>query len=271
MTVKIVDLLRQFFSAIMFVVVFVLGSHGVAFPASSARETDSTSTYRVHFQKSLVSIEAKEVPSLRLLEDLSKKSGIVFHARIPLEGTVTASFSNLPLERALQNLFGPDANFMFVYGNTNRKSSSGASPSEVWILGAGQRVAARTIGLDDTEPAADEADDQLQKTMREFERNPKAARDAARRHPDPAVREIAISYLGEQTSEEGITVLLDILGETDPHMRQSALGALGPSVENDPRVRKVMTHVMQTTKDPDVRQFVADALGVPADKDNVGF
>jgi HEAT repeat protein len=92
-----------------------------------------------------------------------------------------------------------------------------------------------------------------------------------RDHADPAIRELAIKYLGEQTTEEGMTVLLDVLRDGDSHMRQSALDALGPSVENDPRVRKVMTQVMETTKDPDVRQFVSDALGVALEKDKVGF
>ena len=63
-----------------------------------------------------------------------------------------------------------------------------------------------------------------------------------------------------------MTVLLDVLRDGDPHMRQNALDALGPSVENDPRIRKVMTQVMETTKDPDVRQFVSDALGVAPKK-----
>ena len=52
-------------------------------------------------------------------------------------------------------------------------------------------------------------------------------------------------------------------------MRQNALDALGPSVENDPQVRKVMTQVMETTKDPEVRQLLADSLGVAPDKDKV--
>ena len=38
-------------------------------------------------------------------------------------------------------------------------------------------------------------------------------------------------------------------------------------MENDPQIRKVMAHVMETTQDPEIRQLVADSLGVQLDKD----
>jgi len=50
-------------------------------------------------------------------------------------------------------------------------------------------------------------------------------------------------------------------------MRQSALEALGSSLENDPQIRKVIANVMETTQDPEIRQLVADSLGVQLDKD----
>jgi hypothetical protein len=183
-----------------------------------------------------------------------------------VEGTLTLSFRDLPLDRALQNLFGSDANFMFVYRNPPSQIGLGALPAEVWIFREGQSERVHTVISEDADANSDEAGEAINKLLNEFERNPQAAKDAARRHSDPAVRETAIKYLGERRTEDGLTVLLDVLRERDPHMRQTALDALGSAIENDPRVREFMTQVIQTTKDPEVKQFVADALGVTADK-----
>jgi hypothetical protein len=221
-----------------------------------------------------VSVESKEGSWEKLLQEFSRKSGIIFHLNIPLEGTVTASFKDLPLERALKRLFGRDASLMLVYRTRNPTVLSFGLPSEVWIFGSGQGGISRTFGLQDTEgesvsSALEDPNDPAQEIAREFERNPQAARDAARRHPDPTIRVKAIAYLGEQANEQSIKVLLDLLQDQDAHMRQSALEALGPSVENDPQVRKVMAHVMETAEDPEIRQMVADSLGVQLDKDKV--
>jgi hypothetical protein len=156
-------------------------TNGTAFPALAVSEANPNSSLRVRFQKALVSIEAKEVSWVQLLEDLSRKSGIVFHTRTSIEGPVTVSFRNLPLDRALQHLFGRDANFMFVYGNPHSKISSAGLPAEVWIFGGGQRAISQTFGLQDAEPALEDANDPAQEMLKEFERNPQAARDAARR------------------------------------------------------------------------------------------
>ena len=265
-------------ATIILVVVLSLGLNSAASPATASPEPSPNSTkFSVRFQKGLLSVEAEEGAWEKFLQELGRKSGIVFHLiNISLEGTVTASFKDLPLERAVQQLFGRDVNLMFVYGNRQPPLLTSGLPSEVWVFGRDHTGIARTFRLKDTEahsdpPDSEDANDPAQEMLREFERNPQAARDAARRHANPAIRELAIKYLGEQTTEEGMTVLLDVLRDGDPHMRQNALDALGPSVENDPRVRKVMTQVMETTRDPDVRQFVSDALGVAPEKDKVGF
>jgi HEAT repeat protein len=144
-------------------------------------------------------------------------------------------------------------------------------PVEVWVFGQSESGAHRVIALEEEEPALDEAAIALQQIINEFERNPQAAKDAARRHSDPTVREAAIRYLGQRKTDDGIAVLLEILRETDPHMRQTAFEALGASVENDPRVRKFMNELVQTAKDPAVKEFAADALGGTAPTDNVDF
>ena len=265
----------SFWTTIILAVVLALGLNSAAFPAIASPEPSPNSAkFWVRFQKGLLSVEAEEEAWEKFLQELRRKSGIVIHLKnMSLEGTVTASFKDLPLERAVQQLFGRDVNFMFVYRNRQPPRLTSGLPSEVWVFGRGTGDISKTFRRADTQdsvpPDLEDANDPAQAIAREFERNPQAARDAARRHPDPTVRLMAIAYLGEHANEQSIKILLDLLQDPDAHMRQSALEALGPSVENNPQIRKVMTHVMETTQDPEIRQLVADSLGVQLEKDKV--
>ena len=261
------------FTRITLVVVLALVLTSAASLAIASPDPSPNSTkFSVRFQKGLLSVEAEDGAWEQFLQELRRKSGIVFHLKnISLEGYVTASFKDLPLERAVQQLFGRDVNFMFVYRNRKPPLLTSGLPSEVWIFGRGTGQISKSFRRADTQdsvpPDLEDANDPAQAIVREFGRNPQAARDAARRHPDPTVRLMAIAYLGEHANEQSIKILLDLLQDHDAHMRQSALEALGPSVENDPQIRKVMAHVMETTQDPEIRQLVADSLGVQLDKD----
>jgi hypothetical protein len=263
------------FTSITLVVVLALRLTSAASLAIASPDPSPNSTkFSVRLQKGLLSVETEEGAWEKFLQELRRKCGIVFHLiNISLEGTVTASFKDLPLERAIQQLFGRDVNFMFVYRNRQPPLLTSGLPSEVWVFGRGTGQISKTFRRADTQdsvpPDLEDANDPAQAIVREFERNPQAARDAARRHPDPTVRLMAIAYLGEHANEQSIKILLDLLQDHDAHMRQSALEALGPSVENNPQVRKVMAHVMETTEDPEIRQLVADSLGVELEKDKI--
>jgi hypothetical protein len=258
-------------SPFMLMATLALGMSANAPVAFSAAEVAPKSSFLVHFEKDRLSIEAKNAVGAQLINELSRKTGIVFHIRIAMDESLTLSFRDLPLDRALQHLFGPDANFMFIHRSPLRRRAGTELPIEVWVFGQGGTGAHRIIAPKEDEPVLDETGAALQKTINEFERNPQAANDAARRHSDPTVREAAIRYLGRRKTDDGIAILLDILRETDPHMRQTAFEALGASVENDPRVRQFMNELVHTANDPGVKQFVADALGGTAPTDNGDF
>ena len=263
-------------STIILAVVLALGLNSAASPAiASPEHSPNSRNFWVQFQKGLLSVKAEAGAWEKFLQELRRKSGIVFHLiNISLEGNVTTSFKDLPLERAVQQLFGRDVNFMFVYRNRKPPLLTSGLPSEVWVFGRGTGEISKTFRIADTEarsvpPDLEDANDPDQAIVRQFERNPQAARDAARRHPDPTIRLMAIAYLGEHANEQSTKVLLDLLQDHDAHMRQSALEALGPSVENDPQIRKVIAHVMETTQDPEIRQLLADSLGVQPEKDKI--
>jgi hypothetical protein len=266
----------------LLVFVSALWAGFTAFYSLASAAADPEPAGRIQFQKALLSIEAKDVSWAGLLADVSLKTGIIFHTKISVAGLVNVRFNDLPIERAMENLFGRDANMMFVYGNQRPNGSVSDVPSEIWIFGSGPLTTIRSFvpqGADEhsvetvAEHAEDPAEEIANQVAKDFNRNPESARAAARSHPDPIIRLRAIGYLGEQAigylghapDEQAMNVLLDLVQDRDPHMRQSAVDALGPLVENNPRVRTIMTHVMNTTADPEIRQMVADSLGVQLD------
>ena len=262
---------KTLWGLVLLVVVLALGFNSTASPAIASPEpSPNSSKLGVRFQKGLLSMEVKEASWVKLLEELSRTIGIVFHINIRLEGSVTASFNDLPVERALEHLFGRDANFMFLYRNRHLKHALSSLPSEVWILGRGQEGISKTFGLQDTEAestpsALEDTNDPAQEIVRKFESNPRAAREFAQRHPDPRVQRVAITYLGEQATAEAIEVLFLLLQDRESSVRQNALEALGPLVQHHRPVRENLVKILERSEESDTRQLIADSLGVSLD------
>ncbi|MBI3303044.1 MAG: HEAT repeat domain-containing protein [Deltaproteobacteria bacterium] len=222
----------------------------------------------VSVRDGLLSVEAKEASWTTVLDALRQQTGIQLHLSIPLEGTVTVSCRDLPAEQALRCLFGREANFLFFYHASDSQSVSAALPSEVWVLGRGARKVAQTSQVEGKPAAAEALEDLsalLAEAKKEFGRNPQAARDAALHDPEVEKRLLAITHLGQQGDREALNVLSQIVGDPDPHIRQSAVEALGPRVGTDPQVRQALTRLMETAEDPEVRQLAADSLGIGSD------
>jgi len=225
---------------------------------------------RVDFRGGLLSIDVQAGAWGAVLQEVQRQTGIRLHCHISLEGTLTASFTALPVERAVRHLFGPDANFIFVYPSPRVAPTSLLLPSEVWIVGRGPQQIATLHGFavrsevrasstpgTPHEPGLEMAS--------EFDRNPQAAQEMALDAPDPEVRLAAIAHLGQQAHPAAVSVLLEVVQDPDPHFRQSALEALLPLLDENPHVRTGLTQVLHTAQDPEVRQLAADALGIPLD------
>jgi HEAT repeat protein len=116
----------------------------------------------------------------------------------------------------------------------------------------------------------------------EFARNPEAAREAALGSSDPEVRRRAILHFGWQGNQEALHVLAQVARDRDPEIRgkavdalesfvdqpamlRSTLEVLGRLVGQHPRVREVLTHVMKTAEQADIRRLAADSLRIPLD------
>lgn len=80
-----------------------------------------------------MSIEASQRPWTEVLNEIREKTGMRFHYSVPLAGSVTVSFTGLPVKQALERLFGPEADFVCLYPKKALRPV--AVPQEVWVLG----------------------------------------------------------------------------------------------------------------------------------------
>jgi hypothetical protein len=222
------------------------------------------------YRNGLLSLEATESPLEELLQEFSRQSGVVFHLRIPAQRKVSASFRALRLEQALYHIIGGDANFVLVYPTDRPRGSSPGLPSEVWIFAGNHRGITETSETRDADREADppalgnaeDGEDPADALVRRFEGNPGAARESARWHPDPKVRRVAITYLGEQATTEALNTLYFLLEDGESWVRGSALEALGPLVRHHRLVRENVARILEKAEHDDTRQLIADSLGV---------
>jgi hypothetical protein len=218
------------------------------------------------FREERLSLEVHEGSWASVLQELRRRTGIHLHLHIRLEGPLTISFKDLPIERALRRLFGPEANFIFWYPAGQTTNTASDRPTEVWVVGKARdtptsrpassdrpETPALAVQTNVTEPGIEWA--------RVFESNPQMAQDMALNAADAEERLAAIAYLSQQANPGAVGVLLEIASDPDPHLRQSALEGLLPLLDANPQVRQGLAHVLQEAQDAEVRQLLTDMLG----------
>ena len=192
-----------------------LGAQEAVAEAASSTPRPVSRILWVGFQNGLLSLEAKDVPAQRVLNDVCAKTGVVLQASVPLKGSVTASFKDLPVEPAFRRLFGSDVNFIFLYHGQKPASGSVAVPAEVWVLAKGMGEAPQTAKTPNDKEAvapsaAGDSQHPTQAIERAFERNPLVAQNAAVGSRSQEVRLKAIAYLGQQPTRDSVDVLMKV-------------------------------------------------------------
>jgi hypothetical protein len=221
---------------------------------------------RMDFREGRLSLEVREGSWESVLQELRHKTRIHLHLHIRLQGPLSVSFKDLPIERALRRLFGPEANFIFWYPAAHTANEASDRPTEVWVIGKMRDApTSRQTSSDSPEAPAVALPTTVPEPESEwatvFEKNPQAAYDTALRATDSEERLAAIEYLSQQANPGAVRVLLEIVHDPDPHLRQRALDGLLPLLDANPQVRQGLTHVLQGAQDPEMRQLVTDALG----------
>jgi hypothetical protein len=248
-----------------------LGAQETVAEAASYTPRPGSRLLWVGFQNGLLSLEAKDVPARKVLNEVCAKTGVFLQASVPLQGSVTVSFKDLPVETAFRRLFGPDVNFIFLYHGQKPAPGSVAIPSDVWVLAKGTREVPQTATTphDDQEAvapsAAGDSQNSMQEIERAFDRNPLAVRNAAMGSRSQEVRLKAIAYLGQQPTRDAVDVLLKVAAldsEAGPLVRQGALDALAGLAHSSPQVQEILAQHVKTKGDPEMRQLAADILGI---------
>lgn len=225
-----------------------------------------SSILRVKAHDGLLSVQAQAALWVDVLDEVSRATGTHFRLLSSPPGRVTIAFEDLPAAEALRRLLGPNTNYLLRFREADSRAAAPAFPSEVWVLGRGLAGAGQVAALEDLE--------QL------FADNPQAARDAALGPAALEIRLRAIVHFGWQGDQEALTVLAQVAQDSDPTIRGAAVDALellvnhpemgprtvevlGRLLDQHPRVREVLTHVMQNDASAAMQQLAADALQVP--------
>jgi hypothetical protein len=223
------------------------------------------------FQEGRLSLEVQEGSWESVLQELRGRTGVHLHLHMRLQGPLTISFKDLPIERALRRLFGPEANFIFWYPAGHTTHTAPDRPTEVWVIGKTRSVPTSQPALSDglEAPAVAVQTNVVEpgtELARVFEKNPQAAQDMALSAATAEERLTAITYLSQQANPGAVGVLLEVVHDPDPHLRQSALEALLPLLDANPQVRQGLAQVLQVAQDPEVRQLVTDVLESPEEQ-----
>jgi hypothetical protein len=195
-----------------------------------------TTAFNVSLKDSLLSIDAKQVPWQELLKQIRDKTRIPIHCAIPLKGSVTLSFTALPVKDALERLFGPGADFVFHY--PKEATQLFAVPKEVWVLGSFVEYDAQ---------AAQTTSSKMQNVLASEVSTPSTVENAV--HEEGKLDNETVDELAERARND-----------ENAESRTQALASLSGHGQTDEIAAKLALDTALTDKDPSVREYAVQAL-----------
>src|SRR4051812_25247186 len=156
-----------------------------------------------------LSVSAEQASLADLLQALEQATGVEILGADTVDETVSLQFSDLPLDEALRRLLAR-VNHLLVEDDS---PAPGAPRLSVWILGAGSAAnRGPAVRIDQRPP----------------QEQPWGAIPDLATEPDAEMRRWVVKRLAERSDPEAFDALLGALEDSDPGVRQDALGALGP-------------------------------------------
>lgn len=220
--------------------------------SGAAREHQGAPMLSVDFRDGLLSVRARQGSWMNVLNEVSRKTGILFHRSTRLEGSVSLSFKDLPLKQALERLFGPEADFVFLHPRGALRPR--VVPQQVWVLGTvwgGGSEAPQTTGDSDRAELGSKAIEPSASQDRGIEgRNGKGEAVAA---------EDAQGSL-DLADPHVIDHLVEMTGNEDPVTRVWALSNLVSSGPENEGVVELALDLALTDQDASVRGYAVQAL-----------
>lgn len=187
----------------------------------------------VRWENELLSVSAKDVPHSRVLEQVSRTTGLEFRGLEGHEGMVSLNIAGLPLNQALPILLG-DLNFVFL---SSPISPRHATRAVVLIIDNATPASTVPRSPAETPPGFEEALRVLRTSVDPNERLTKTeawlAQEAdpskmeevlqtAARDPEPLVRELALQQLRERNAQLWRETLLEQAMGENVDLRRTA-------------------------------------------------
>ena len=256
---------------------------------SGAMPTDSA-TGSVTYRNGLLSVDVKNGSWEAMLARIKELTGIRFHCVTPPEGALTASFKELPMTSAREQLFGPEAGFVDRYAD----AAEAGTPAEVWVLGRIRSVGAGAA-VSEPNPNASAPDKvqngevrikpvdtrrliemanssdpavRLEALSSLAEKNGRDDRDAARSafdaaltDKDPDIRGLAVQALANRGGDEAMNYLWQGLHDPDPAVRLMAVQTANPKGQGLALLQEALGDLDESVRA--IAQFRLEHRGVP--------
>jgi hypothetical protein len=208
-------------------------ANGPASPAAKSTAPESQSL-RLRFNDGLLTLHANQRPFAEVLGAIQKATSIRLHYPLPLPGSITESFTALPVKRALERLFGPETSLMSRYAVADEAPGPLAVPKEVWVIGT-----IRARGTEDLAAAAEQSETRPRAPIAA----PEAPLDPAATPADTTEDPGMLPGLG---NEEAIDGLLGMARDQDPEMRLQALATLSQGAEGSEADKTTVQSAIET-------------------------
>jgi len=176
-------------------------------PVSTAA-TSAQETLAVTYHEGRLSVRAKQMPLVRILQEVSHRTGLEVRVLSTLQEEVSVMFAGIPLLDGLRRLLAP-VNYLFVFDHSPNGS---IQPSQALVLGS--RTTA-SLGLHHREALRPLNEGTTSEELR------RAMTDS-----DPRVRRWAVERFGEQGDRQALPYLLTAVEDEDPWVRQAAVESL---------------------------------------------
>jgi hypothetical protein len=202
--------------------------------------TSSQETLTVTYHEGRLSVRAEQMPLVRILQEITRRTGLEVRALSSLPQDVSVQFAGLPLLDGLRRLLA-SVNYLLLIAPSPQGSTQ---PTQVLVFGRGTTPSSGRLPKEAHPPVEESI---TVEALRQ------AMADA-----DPSVRQWAIERLGEQGDAQAFPHLLAALDDADSRVRQAALTSLSQYGE---MAREPLQALLRSEQDDAVRIAALQVLG----------
>jgi hypothetical protein len=261
---------------LLFIAVFCLFIPHLLAVSVFAKTTSSTPVMEVTFQDDLISAKLVDAPLIEVLQQLKREYGFKAHFHGDLSEKITLSFTDLPLDKCLQQLTTGHSLSVVSKTNSELEQNESRQIAEVWVLSrstastvrktppspSGTPVRQSPAQPDDTVMPKEQSLDQPGITGQEDLLSDQVLNDpnAEKNNQRQAIQQLI--NIGDAASVFALAALLD---NQDKEMRQMVVDGIG-SINNEESTQ-VLGQVLQNESDSEIRIIALRALGQRKDNE----